>query len=204
MEETLSPLDIHFFCYIEEVDESQSISVVVMCNRVRFYISVKSIDLRLAEALDTESDLEQKYRQLLKELPTRDEVDDDDPPRKSEKKLADWVMKACRPLFRELTSVDPVTQYHTLEEYINPTTHALKLVNDSGKLLAERCDIDPLITKEIHQIHRLQRSDLSTSSHAYVPAGAVELIDNTGKYYEIAAEKSSSLADPSTSSRDLA
>lgn len=189
MEGTFSPLDIQFLCYIEEGGGSQVISLIVICNRVRFYISINPNDLRSAESQHTESALEKKYLHFIKRLPAENEVDDDDPPHKSEKKLADWAIQVCKPHFRELTSANPITQYVTLEEYINPTTYALKLVNIHGKLSAESCPVDPFITADIHKTYRIQSSDLPSGSHAYIPASSVNLIDNTRSFYEIAAEK---------------
>jgi hypothetical protein len=85
--------------------------------------------------------------------------------------------------------VDPIKQYHTLEEYINPTTYALKLVNIDGTLGAERCPVDPFITAEIHKKYRIRSLDLPSGSYARIPAGSIHLIDNIGPIYEIAAEK---------------
>lgn len=148
---------------------TQDSTLTAMCNGVRFDIKISPENLKpISEtgSQDHSSSLDLQYLQLLSGL----ENDEDG---SNVELFEDWVLEPCLPHFKKLTSKRRLSHPLTLEEYFDPPTFVLELINTDGHLTAVECFDDPNLTSHL----RPSVSPSILPTHARVPLVKASTID---------------------------
>jgi hypothetical protein len=160
-------------------------SVTVRCNGARFYVTTSLENLGGISDARSQQDklsLGSHYMQVLDGLQNYE-----DNTSTNVESFEDWVLEPCIPHFKSLTSARQSSRPLTLEEYFNPATFVLKLVNIDGHLMAERCPHDPTATAHL-------TSKISPSSpevHESIPrimASSVDILPDSRPLYDVGSD----------------
>ena len=139
-------------------------SLTAMCNEVRFHITIHPENLQHGSRIEVE------YLQLLDGL-----QDPEDQTGSNAELFEDWALEPCLPHFKELAPARPSSRPMTLEEYFDPVTFILILINVNNYLVAKCCPYDPTITA--HLAPQVSVSDIP--EHMDIPrikASKVEIV----------------------------